>query len=126
MTRLNRTLTRTALTASTLALAAGVAAPAASADTPDRAIYPQSGHVWVDPVSPQVLSALPVAGAAGAAKDGLLTVAGPSTTVAVLSTVQHVVDGPVRQAAGIPGSGVDVNWQISPDGGAVANTTEIR
>lgn len=126
MTRLNRTLTRTALTASVLALAAGVAAPAASAATPDQGLYPQSGHVWVDPVSAQVLSALPVAGATGSAKDGLVTLSGPSTTAAVLSTVQNVIDGPVRQAAGMPGAGVDVSWQIAPDGGAVFNTTEIR
>jgi hypothetical protein len=130
MTRLNRPLTRTALIAPMLALAGGLAvtlaAPAASADTPDRALYPQSGNVWVAPEATQPLTVLPVAGAAGAAKDGLVALSGPSTTAAVLSTVQHVIDGPVRQAAGLPGSGVDVHWTISPDGGAVANTTEIR
>ena len=134
MTRLNRTLTRTVLTvltASTLALAgtvvAALTAPvagAAPASTPDQWIYPANGHVWIDPVSARALSAVPVAEAAAGSKEGLVTLSGPSTTVAVLSTVQHVIDGPVRQAAGLD-AGVDVNWWITPDGG-VLNTTEVR
>jgi hypothetical protein len=140
MTRLNRTLTRTALTASTLALAgvavASLAAPAASAapaaplssaapaSIPDQFLYPQSGHVYVDPTMAQALSAVPVGATAGSAGDALVTTSGPSMTVAVLSTVQHVIDGPVRQAAGID-AGVDVSWQTGP-GGMVFNQTEIR
>ncbi len=128
MTSLNRPLTRIALTACTLALAGAVGAavaPAASASTPDQQFYPPSGQVHVDPMTAQAATTVPVADAAGAAKDGLVTVSGPSTTVAMLSTVQNVVDGPVRQAAGIPGAGVDVNWQVLPNGGVV-NTTEVQ
>jgi hypothetical protein len=72
----------------------------------------------------QALSAVPVGATAGSAGDALVTTSGPSTTVAVLSTVQHVIDGPVRQAAGID-AGVDVSWQTGP-GGMVFNQTEIR
>ena len=97
MMRLNRTLTRTALTASTLALAgaavAALGAPAASAapaSTPDQYLYPRSGHVYVDPTMARVLSAVPVGATAGSAGDALVTTSGPSTTVAVLSTVQHL------------------------------------
>ena len=143
MMRLNRTLTRTALTASTLALAgvavasvaapaasaapavpAGSAAPAAPASTPDQFLYPQSGHVYVDPTMARALSAVPVGATTGSAGDALVTTSGPSTTVAVLSTAQHVIDGPVRQAADI-NAGVDVNWQMGP-GGTVFNQTEVR
>lgn len=129
--RLNRTLTRTALTTSTLALAgvaaAALGAPAASAaptSTPDQFLYPRSGHVYVDPTMARVLSAVPVGATAGSAGDALVTTSGPSTTVAVLSTVRHVIDGPVRQAAGI-NAGVDVNWQVGP-GGMVVNQTAIH
>lgn len=131
MMRLNRTLTRNALTASTLALAgaavAALGAPAASAapaSTPDQFLYPRSGHVYVDPTIARVLSAVPVGATAGSAGDALVTTSGPSTTVAVLSTVQHVIDGPVRQAAGT-NAGVDVNWQVGP-GGTVVNQTAIH
>lgn len=124
-----RFLTRTALTAATFALAgtavAALAAPAASADPLDQNLYPRSGQVYIDPVSTQVLTALPVSAAAGLAGDAMVAGAGPSTTVAVLSTVEHVVDGPVRQAARTPGAGVDVHWMIGPNG-TVFNTTEIR
>lgn len=146
MMRLNRTLTRTAITASTLALAgvavasvaapaasaaptvpAGSAAPAAPADpasTPDQFLCPQSGHVYVDPMMARALTAVPAGTTAGSAGDALVTTSGPSTTVAVLSTAQYVIDGPVRQAAGI-NAGVDVSWQMGP-GGTVFNQTEIR
>lgn len=122
-------LTRVTLTAATVALAgtavAALAAPAASADPLDRNLYPRSGQVYIDPVSTQVLTALPVSAVAGFAGDAMVAGSGPSTTVAVLSTVEHVVDGPVRRAARTPGAGVDVHWMIGPDG-TVLNTTEIR
>jgi len=72
----------------------------------------------------RVLSAVPVGATAGSAGDALVTTSGPSTTVALLSTVQHVIDGPVRQAAETD-AGVDVNWQVGP-GGMVVNQTAIH
>lgn len=128
MLRINRTLTRSSFTGASLLVAGGVAsallAPSASA-TPDQFLYPQSGHVYIDPTMARVLSAVPVGATAGSAGDALVATSGPSTTVAVLSTIGHVIDGPVRQAAGMPGAGVDVTWTMGP-GGMVFNTTEIR
>lgn len=129
MIPLRRTMSGTFLTASSLILAGAVSstlfAPSAAADTPDQFLYPQTGHVYIDPTMVRVLSAVSVDVAAGSAGDALVTLSGPSTTVAVLSTVEHVINGPVRQAAGMPGAGVDVNWTVGP-GGVVFNTTEIR
>ncbi|HIW90408.1 MAG TPA: hypothetical protein H9870_01905 [Candidatus Corynebacterium avicola] len=129
MTSQKRSLSRIALRAATLAVGgaavAAMAAPAASASTPDQYLYPQSGKVYIDPVTAQALTAAPVAGSTGAVKGGIHTVSGPSTTVAMLSTAENVIDGPVRQAAGTPGAGVDVTWQVLPNGGVV-NTTELR
>jgi len=76
-------------------------------------------------VAVSLVAATPAGDASGSIKDAVLAGSGPSTTVAALSTISHVIDGPVREAASHPGAGVDVQWLITPDGN-VLNTTVIH
>ncbi|MGN0097207.1 MAG: hypothetical protein ACI38U_14230 [Corynebacterium sp.] len=99
------------------AVTIGLAAPAANAATIDQGLYPQTGQVYIDPVSAKVLAATPAGDIAGVAGDLVLSTAGPSTTVAVLGTIERVLNKNVREAAAYPNGSVFIRWEIRPDGG---------
>ncbi|MGN0096281.1 MAG: hypothetical protein ACI38U_09465 [Corynebacterium sp.] len=108
-------------TAVTAAATLSLTVPAAHAASSDTQLYPQSGRIYIDPVSVQVLAATPSAEIASAGADLVLSTVGPATTVAFLGAAEHLIENDVRRAARHPGAGVEYRWQIS-DGGAVVNS----
>jgi hypothetical protein len=114
------TLAAAAVAGATVLGLAAPAAPAAHAASADARLYPQSGRIYIDPVTVRVLAATPSGDLAGAGADLVLSTSGPSTTVAVLNSVEHLLKNDVQRAARIPGISVEYQWQIT-DGGTVVN-----
>jgi hypothetical protein len=115
------------LAAATVAAATtiGLAAPAANAATIDQGLYPQSGQIYIDPVTTKILAASPAGDLAGAGADLVLSTAGPATTVAVLNSAQRLINRDVRDAAKYPRGSVVYTWRIS-DQGSVLSQSRVR
>jgi hypothetical protein len=107
------------------AATAGFATPTANAATIDQGLYPQTGEIYIDPFAAKVLSSTPAGDLAGAGQDLVLSTAGPSTTVAVLGTIETRLNEDVRDAARYPNGSVRVQWKIL-DNGAVLSTAIIN
>lgn len=113
------------LAAAAVATAAtvGLAAPAANAASFDQHLYPQTGQIFIDPVTVQVLNATPAGDIARVGAQQVNSTVGPSTTVLVLHAVEGLINRDVAYAASKPGTSVEYHWEI--DDGSVRTFTRV-
>lgn len=116
------------LAAATVAVAAtiGLAAPAANAATIDQGLYPQTGQIYIDPVTTKILAATPSGEVAHTAARLVHSTGQSTTTVLVLTTAKYRIDHDIAEAARYPQGSVSIRWEIRDGGETIRHKAVVN